>query len=159
MHAALDVGRHFCDFPGVAFHGLCYGLPSVLGAPGVLVHQAGQLGQLVIRPQLPGVPWNLLFGTPSRPIANRDVTPIGVVVRSLFVFWFLSIRKIRITVVPGFRVLGFRVLGFRALPGFRALNPGDGAWLEHDTLFEFRAPLFWPFCPKLSFRGSFWKKY
>ena len=39
------------------------------------------------------------------------------------------------TVVPG-----FRVLGFRALSGFRAQNPGDGAWL---------APLFWPFRPKL----------
>ena len=100
VHAALNVGRHFCDFPGVAFHGLCYGLPSVLGAPGVLVHQAGQLGQLVIRPQLSSVPWNLLFGTRGRrwrPITNRDVTPIGVVVRSLFIFWFLSIWKIRIS--------------------------------------------------------------
>ena len=49
------------------------------------------------------------------------------------------------TVVPG-----FRVLGFRALPGFRALNPGDGGWSVHKTLFGFRAPLFWPFCPKLA---------
>ena len=40
------------------------------------------------------------------------------------------------TVVPG-----FRVLGFRALPGFRAQNPGDGAWSVHKTLFGFRAPL------------------
>ena len=48
------------------------------------------------------------------------------------------------TVVPG-----FRVLGFRALPGFRALNPSDGGWSVHKTLFGFRAPLFWPFCPKL----------
>ena len=49
------------------------------------------------------------------------------------------------TVLPG-----FRVLGFRALPGFRAQNPGDGAWSVHKTLFGFRAPLFWPFCPKLT---------
>ena len=49
------------------------------------------------------------------------------------------------TVVPG-----FRVLGFRALPGFRAQNPGYGAWSVHKTLFGFRAPLFWPFCPKLA---------
>ena len=40
------------------------------------------------------------------------------------------------TVVPG-----FRVLGFSALPGFRALKAGDGAWLVHKTLFGFRAPL------------------
>ena len=40
------------------------------------------------------------------------------------------------TVVPGFRVLGFSVL-----PGFRALNPGDGAWSVHKTLFGFKAPL------------------
>ena len=40
------------------------------------------------------------------------------------------------TVVPG-----FRVLGFRALPGFRAQNPGDGAWSVHKTLFGFRTPL------------------
>ena len=44
------------------------------------------------------------------------------------------------TVVPG-----FRVLGFKALPGLRALNPGDGDWSVHKTLFGFRAPLFWPF--------------
>ena len=47
------------------------------------------------------------------------------------------------TVVPG-----FRVLGYRALPGFRALNPGDGGWSVHEMLFEFRAPLFWNFYPK-----------
>ena len=41
------------------------------------------------------------------------------------------------TVVPGFSVLGFSVL-----PGFRALNAGDGAWSVHKTLFGFRAPLF-----------------
>ena len=41
------------------------------------------------------------------------------------------------TVVPG-----FRVLGFSALPGFRALKAGDGAWSVHKTLFGFRAPLF-----------------
>ena len=40
------------------------------------------------------------------------------------------------TVVPG-----FRVVGFRALPGFRALNPGNGGWSVHKTLFGFRAPL------------------
>ena len=40
------------------------------------------------------------------------------------------------TVVPG-----FRVLGFSALPGFRALKAGDGAWSVHKTLFGFRAPL------------------
>ena len=40
------------------------------------------------------------------------------------------------TVVPG-----FRVLGFCALPGFRALKAGDGAWSVHKTLFGFRAPL------------------
>ena len=39
------------------------------------------------------------------------------------------------TVVPG-----FRVLGFSALPGFRALNAGDGAWSVHKTLFGFKAP-------------------
>ena len=43
---------------------------------------------------------------------------------------------IQITVVPG-----FRVLGFSALPGFRALKAGDGAWLVHKMLFGFRAPL------------------
>ena len=42
----------------------------------------------------------------------------------------------RTTVVPG-----FRVLGFSALPGFRALKAGDGAWSVHKTLFGFRAPL------------------
>ena len=42
----------------------------------------------------------------------------------------------RITVVPG-----FRVLGFSALPGFSALNAGDGAWLVHKTLFGFEAPI------------------
>ena len=36
------------------------------------------------------------------------------------------------TVVPG-----FRVLGFSALPGFRALKAGDGAWSVHKTLFGF----------------------
>ena len=41
------------------------------------------------------------------------------------------------TVVPG-----FRVLGFSALPGFRALKAGDGAWSVHKTLFGFSAPLF-----------------
>ena len=41
------------------------------------------------------------------------------------------------TVVPG-----FRALGFRALPGFRAQNPGDGAWSVNKKLFGFRAPLF-----------------
>ena len=40
------------------------------------------------------------------------------------------------TVVPG-----FRVLGFSALPGFRALNAGDGAWSVHKTLFGFKAPI------------------
>ena len=49
------------------------------------------------------------------------------------------------TVVPG-----FRVLGFRALPGFRAQNPGDGAWSVHKTLFGYRAPRFWAFCQKLA---------
>ena len=43
----------------------------------------------------------------------------------------------RNTVVPG-----FRVHGFSALPGFRALKAGDGAWSVHKTLFGFRAPLF-----------------
>ena len=41
-----------------------------------------------------------------------------------------------ITVVPG-----FRVLGFSALPGFRALKAGDGAWSVHKTLFGFKAPI------------------
>ena len=27
------------------------------------------------------------------------------------------------------------LLGFRALPGFKAQNPGDGAWSVHKTLF------------------------
>ena len=40
------------------------------------------------------------------------------------------------TVVPG-----YRVLGFSALPGYRALKAGDGAWSVHKTLFGFRAPL------------------
>ena len=44
------------------------------------------------------------------------------------------------TVVPG-----LRVLGFRALPGFRAQNAGDGAWLVHKMLFGIRAPLSCPF--------------
>ena len=44
------------------------------------------------------------------------------------------------TVVPG-----FRVLGFRALPGFRALNPGDGGWSVQKMLFVFRAPFSGPF--------------
>ena len=47
-------------------------------------------------------------------------------------FW----NKKTSTVVPGFRVLGFSIL-----PGFRALNPGDGAWSVHKTLFGFKAPL------------------
>ena len=57
-----------------------------------------------------------------------------------------DIKEVQVmsTVVPG-----FRVLGFRALPDFRALNPGDRGWSVHKTLFGFRAPLFWPFCPKL----------
>ena len=42
------------------------------------------------------------------------------------------------------------LLGFRALPGFKAQNPGDGAWSVHKMLFGFRAPLLWPFCPKLA---------
>ena len=49
------------------------------------------------------------------------------------------------TVVPG-----FRVLGFSALPGFRALKAGDGAWSVHKTLFGFRAPLFQLFIKKIS---------
>ena len=49
------------------------------------------------------------------------------------------------TVAPGY---GYRVLGFRALPGFRALNPGNGGWSVHKMLFGYGAPLFWPFCPK-----------
>ena len=40
------------------------------------------------------------------------------------------------TVVPG-----FRVFGFSALPGFRALKAGDGAWSVHKTLFGFKAPI------------------
>ena len=40
------------------------------------------------------------------------------------------------TVVPG-----FKVLGFSALPGFRALKAGDGAWSVHKTLFGFKAPI------------------
>ena len=47
-----------------------------------------------------------------------------------------SILSNRNTAVPG-----FRVLGFSALPGFRALKAGDGAWSVHKTLFGFRAPL------------------
>ena len=38
-------------------------------------------------------------------------------------------------------VTGFRVLGFSALPGFRALKAGDGAWSVHKTLFGFKAPI------------------
>ena len=52
------------------------------------------------------------------------------------------------TVVPG-----FRVLGFSALPGFRALKAGDGAWSVHKTLFGFRAPLF-SALKKISFQNS-----
>ena len=49
------------------------------------------------------------------------------------------------TVVPG-----FRVLGFKALLGFRAQNPGDRAWsVKFCFDLDFRAPLFWPFWPKL----------
>ena len=43
---------------------------------------------------------------------------------------------VKSTVVPG-----FRVLGFSALPGFRALKAGDGAWSVHKTLFGFKAPI------------------
>ena len=43
---------------------------------------------------------------------------------------------LRNTVVPG-----FRVLGFSALPGFRALKAGNGAWSVHKTLFGFKAPI------------------
>ena len=59
------------------------------------------------------------------------------------------------TVVPG-----FRALGFSALPGFRALKAGNGAWSVHKTLFGFKAPIlgsclriFLSFC--LSFEGVF----
>ena len=45
-------------------------------------------------------------------------------------------RRNPYTVVPG-----FRVLGFSALPGFRALKVGDGAWSVHKTLFGFKAPI------------------
>ena len=42
----------------------------------------------------------------------------------------------RVTVVAG-----FKVLGFSALPGFRTLKAGDGAWSVRKTLIGFRAPL------------------
>ena len=45
------------------------------------------------------------------------------------------------TVLPNTVVPGFRALGFSALPGFRALKPGDGAGSVHKTLFGVRAPL------------------
>ena len=41
----------------------------------------------------------------------------------------------------GIVVPGFSVLGFSALPGFRALKAGDGAWSVHKTLFGFKAPI------------------
>ena len=44
------------------------------------------------------------------------------------------------TVVPGFSVLGFS-----------ALNPGDGAWSVHKTLFGFKAPLSKLLIKKISF--------
>ena len=47
-------------------------------------------------------------------------------------FW----NKKTSTVVPG-----FRVLGFSALPEFRALNAGNGAWSVHQMLFGFKAPI------------------
>ena len=50
------------------------------------------------------------------------------------------------TVVPG-----FRVLGFSALPGFRALKAGNGAWSVHKTLFGFKAPLSKLLIKKISF--------
>ena len=53
---------------------------------------------------------------------------------------------IHTTVVPG-----FRILGFSALPGFSALNPGDGAWSVHKTLFGFSAPVFQG---KISFKAK-----
>ena len=39
------------------------------------------------------------------------------------------------TVLPNTIVPGFRALGFSALPGFRALKAGNGAWSVHKTLF------------------------
>ena len=48
----------------------------------------------------------------------------------------LALFQIVNTVVPG-----FGVLGFSALPGFRALKAGDGAWSVHKTLFGFKAPI------------------
>ena len=45
------------------------------------------------------------------------------------------------TLLPNTVVPGFRVLGFSALPGFRALKAGDGAWSVHKTLFGFKAPI------------------
>ena len=65
---------------------------------------------------------------------------------------YLRVVSVQDTVVPE-----FRVLGFSALPGFRALKAGDGAWSVHKTLFGFRAPLsqlllrkFWFFTAKES---------
>ena len=55
-------------------------------------------------------------------------------------------QAILTTVVPG-----FRVLGFSALPGFRALKAGDGAWSVHKTLFGFKAPLSKLLIKKISF--------
>ena len=57
-----------------------------------------------------------------------------VVLQKGQVNWSIGLAKI--TVVPG-----FRVLGFSALPGFRALKAGDGAWSVHKTLFGFKAPI------------------
>ena len=49
---------------------------------------------------------------------------------------------------------GFRVLGLSALPGFRALKAGYGAWLVHKTQFEFRVPLFKLFIRKQEAPGQ-----
>ena len=74
-------------------------------------------------------------------VTEKRVELSSVLQLTLFLSTYLatigvsSITRL-VTVVPR-----FSVLGFSALPGFRALKAGDGAWSVHKTLFGFRAPL------------------
>ena len=94
--------------------------------------------------------WGTFYFSHHPNQTNHPSQPKPQTPKSNFEQFFAS------TVVPG-----FRALGFRALPGFRALKAGDGAWSVHKTLFGFRAPLSQLFiykytdfyCKKLTFVG------
>ena len=63
-----------------------------------------------------------------------------IVTRLSYLQKFVALTKL-ISCYDSTAVPGFRVLGFCALPGFRALKAGDGAWSVHKTLIGFRALL------------------